>query len=74
MNKENRKEIRRLYKLIRENLKEFNELSKVKDVAEVESIYRWCRWISNDCFKLIKLMEVKNENKKTKTNDARTYR
>ena len=58
-NKEKRKEIRRLYKLIRENLKEFNEVSKVKDIAEVESIYRWCCWIRNDCVKLIKLKEYK---------------
>jgi len=58
-NKEIRKEVRRLYKLIRENLKEFDELSKVKDIAEVESIYRWCSWIRNDCFKLIKLKKYK---------------
>jgi len=55
----NNKEIRRLYKLIRENLKEFDEVSKVKDIAEVESIYRWCCWIRNDCVKLIKLKKEK---------------
>jgi len=53
-----KKEVRRLYKLIRENLKEFDELSKVKDIPEVESIYKWCSWIRNDCFRLIKINEL----------------
>lgn len=61
-NKENRKEIRRLYKLIRENVKDLDELSKVKDIYEVKSIYRWCCWIRNDCIKLIKLYTDRVEN------------
>lgn len=53
MNKETTKEIRRLYKLIRENLKEIEELKNVKSLEEVQSIFNWCSWIRKDCYDLL---------------------
>lgn len=50
-----RTEIRRLYKLIRENLKEFKDLENAKTPEEIDSIRRWCGWIYNDCRKLLEL-------------------
>ena len=58
----NQKEIRRLYKIIRENLKEFNDLKNVKSLEEVESIYRWCSWIRKDCYDLLNLKIPKKFN------------
>jgi len=52
---EERKEIRRLYKSIRANLNEFEELKNVKTPEEIDSIKRWCGWIYNDCKKLLAL-------------------
>ena len=48
-------EIRRLYKLIRGNLKEFESLKEVKSLEEIQSIKSWCGWIYNDCERILEL-------------------